>query len=232
MSDALDQARAILGLVRPIAALYVMTDGHYFNLPGVDVWDEPRNAMTYAGDLPVVAHPPCQRWCRLAGFVEFTYGIPKHQDGGTFEHALAMVRRNGGVLEHPAYSAAWPHFGIAKPPPEGGWVIADEYGGRTCHVEQRWYGHRARKATWLYAVRCDLLEFKWGHGPEPTAWISSCTKRGDGSYSRPRKGVDRMGKVERNATPLPFRDILIAMARSVRNTAAQSDVAHLKESKS
>ena len=32
-----------------IAALYVETDGCYFGLPGVDPWDEARDARLYAG---------------------------------------------------------------------------------------------------------------------------------------------------------------------------------------
>jgi hypothetical protein len=90
-----------------IAALYVQTDGVYAGLPGVDLWDEARDARTYAGPHPVVAHPPCQRWGR------FWHGSPRkpHQhtlgdDDGCFAAALASVRRWGGVLEHPADSRA------------------------------------------------------------------------------------------------------------------------------
>lgn len=201
-------------MTRPIAALYVMTGGHYFGLEGVDPWDEPRDAMTYTGTEPVVAHPPCTRWCRLAGFVEHTYGYKVGADGGTFRHALEVVRRNGGVLEHPAFSLAWPAHGLVAPPRAGGWALADTVGW-TCQVEQRWYGHRARKATWLYAVRCVRPELAWGRGPEPTAWVGSCTRRGDGSFSR-RTGVERMGKNERNRTPPAFQAVLLAMAQSVK----------------
>ena len=48
-----------------IAALYVETGGWYFNLPGVDPWDEALDARAYPGPHPVVAHPPCQRWGRF-----------------------------------------------------------------------------------------------------------------------------------------------------------------------
>ena len=41
-----------------IAALYVETSGSYFGLPGVETWDEAKDARGYAGVLPVVAHPP------------------------------------------------------------------------------------------------------------------------------------------------------------------------------
>lgn len=196
--------------MRNVVALFVAPMGCYFNLPNVDPWDESRDARTYAGGDPVVAHPPCARWCRLAGLVEARYGIKKHEDGGCFASALATVRRCGGVLEHPAFSDAWSVYGLARPPASGGWVRADDVGGWTCHVEQRWYGHRAKKATWLYAVRCDLPELQWGRGPQPEAWVSDCANHARG------KVVERMSKRERAATPPEFREVLLTMARSVR----------------
>jgi hypothetical protein len=45
-----------------IAAIFVETGGVYFGLPGVDPWDKVRDARSYPGPFPVVAHPPCQRW--------------------------------------------------------------------------------------------------------------------------------------------------------------------------
>ena len=48
-----------------IAALYVAKGGCYSGLPGVDAWDEERDARRYAGPWPVVAHPPCQRWGKM-----------------------------------------------------------------------------------------------------------------------------------------------------------------------
>ncbi len=40
-----------------IAALFVETDGPYFELDGVDPWDEKRDARRYAGPWPVVWRP-------------------------------------------------------------------------------------------------------------------------------------------------------------------------------
>lgn len=47
-----------------VAALYVERDGAYYGLEHVDPWDVERDARTYAGPWPVVAHPPCNTWCQ------------------------------------------------------------------------------------------------------------------------------------------------------------------------
>ena len=210
-----------------IAALYVETGGAYYGLPDVDPWDEARDARTYAGPHPVVAHPPCQRWGKM------WFGQPltvkrtgdrkvKGDDGGCFAAALDAVRRFGGVLEHPWGSHAWPHFNLNVPPREGGWVTADYLGGGrwgwTCCVEQGRYGHYARKPTLLYAVDCDLPSLDWGKsearldpavvermGLKRAKRLGEVGARGGGTNSKPRIG-----------TPDQFRDLLINMARSVQ----------------
>lgn len=80
-----------------IAALFVESLGVYANLPGVEVWDEKRDARLYAGPWSVVAHPPCARWGRYWGGAPTTYPRLKlGDDGGCFEAALDAVRRWGG----------------------------------------------------------------------------------------------------------------------------------------
>lgn len=196
---------------RTIAALFVQTGGSYFGLDGVDPWDEHRDARMYAGPHPVVAHPPCSRWCRLAGLVQARWGHAIGEDGGCFESALSSVRRWGGVLEHPAYSKAWPAFGLARPPTSGGWVPADFEGGWACYVEQGRYGHPAKKATWLYAHGVDLPSLRWGHVPdaEVKALVSWCGNRVRSGENRPR-----VGKAAASKTPEEFREVLLQMARS------------------
>lgn len=201
-----------------VAALYVEAGGGYY-VPGVDPWDVTRDARLYAGPWPVVAHPPCQRWGRYAtGSPRKPRQYQVGDDGGCFAAALAAVRRWGGVLEHPAYSKAWPTFGLGKPPTAGGWVRADRYGGWTCHVEQGWYGHVSNKPTWLYACSAVLPELHWGRGAQrihPRALELH-------GYERARRigmlamigGKDRTRL--RNATPPEFRDVLLGMARSCR----------------
>jgi hypothetical protein len=194
-----------------IAALYVQRDGAYYGIPDVDPWDEARDARRYPGPWPVVAHPPCKRWCALAGLVEHRYGYRKGDDLGCFAFALLAVRSWGGVLEHPAWSRAWPAFGLFAPSPDGGWTPADYQGGWTCQVEQGHHGHRARKATWLLVYGAPLPSLPWGksaaHG-----WVSW------GDYDR-YPNVERLGKRERAATPPAFRDVLLSIARSVPQPA-------------
>ncbi len=194
-----------------IAALYVETGGAYFGLEDVDPWDRVRDARLYAGPWPVVAHPPCARWCRLAGLVEHRYGIKRHEDGGCFAAALAAVKRWGGVLEHPAESDAWWFHLLPAPPRSGGWVRGI-CGGWACHVEQGHYGHRAPKPTWLYAHGCRLPDLKWG----PSGAVMGLNTWYPTARADPSKRRREVPKRERAATPPAFRDLLLGMARSVR----------------
>lgn len=194
-----------------IAALYVQPDGVYAGIDGVELWDEVRDARRYPGRWPVVAHPPCATWCKLAPVNQARYGIRVGSDDGCFAAALAAVRRWRGVLEHPAYSRAWRAHGLPWPPEAGGWQ-RDSDGGWCCYVEQGKYGHRARKATWLYAVGTDdLPAMRWGVSSRPTAWISSDRPRGVLNAL----GIAQLSKLEAAATPPAFRDLLLSIAATV-----------------
>ena len=201
-----------------IAALFVETGGCYFGLEGVDPWDEKRDARLYAGPYPVVAHPPCERWGRFwHGSTRKPHQFKLGDDGGCFEAALNAVRCYGGILEHPADSHAWRSFGLNAPPRSGGWIQADYDCGWTCCVSQGHYGHLSGKRTWLYANGVDLPELRWGPCEQrlhPTA----LAKHG---YEKARRigmmamvgGKDK--KRIRNATPLPFRDLLISIIHNI-----------------
>lgn len=180
------------GDARTVAALFCFADGAYSASSGVEVWDIRRDARLYAGPHPVVAHPPCRVWSRAQPDRSLV-----GKDGDCFRLALAAVREWGGVLEHPASSAAWTFYGLNKPPMAGGWVNADFGGLWTCHVEQGHYGHPCRKATWLLAFGCELPSLRWG----PSSALVSLA-----SGFRSDK--------DRSRTPGPFRDLLLAMARS------------------
>jgi hypothetical protein len=197
-----------------IAALFIEEGGCYSGLPGVDAWPESRDARLYAGPWPVVAHPPCQRWGRL-GLVNFVrYGGEHNRpgnDGGCFAAALAAVNAWGGVLEHPAGSYAWAAHGLLTPTGHGwnksgpGWV---------CKVCQSAYGHRAKKLTWLYYVGPELpplLNWRKPDGTHQVGWTD--TKRAKD------RNKPTLSSADAAATPIEFRDALLAMARSVTPAA-------------
>ena len=204
-----------------IAALYVETNGCYYGLPDVDPWDEARDARLYDGPHKVVAHPPCQRWGRYwSGGPSAKVRRKLGDDGGCFAAALASVRKWGGVLEHPEGSHAWRAFHLNLPPKNGGWIVADFRGGWTCCVEQGWYGHRARKATWLYANGIDdLPSLRWGKSPATgqfeDGFHSAAERRRimEGRRASQTGICKRLSKKERAATPTPFRDLLLSMVR-------------------
>lgn len=199
-----------------VAALFVETGGCYFGLPHVDPWDKRRDARLYAGPYPVVCHSPCERWGRYwSGGPNPTPRRKLGDDAGCFASAIASVRHWGGVLEHPEGSHAWRAFGLNLPPWTGGWVVADWQGGWTCCVEQGWYGHRARKRTWLYAHGVEFPSLFWESAP------GDFLRLDDGFHSVEERRraikcgvVGRLSKRERAATPEPFRDLLISIAAS------------------
>ncbi len=188
-----------------VAALFVATGGVYFDLPDVDPWDEKRDARLYDGPHPVVAHPPCERWCMLARLNEHRYGHKVGDDGGCFASALANVRRVGGVLEHPADTLAWKAFGLMRPR-RGAWFRDITDGTWTTEVHQSAYGHRARKRTWLiYVGDAAPPSLDWS-SPTPTAIVSKLHYH--------ELELPRLSSKEAKATPLDFRDLLLSIART------------------
>jgi hypothetical protein len=198
-----------------VAALFVDSAGCYAGHADVDVWDRGRDARLYGGSSPVVCHPPCERWGR------YWHGSPRkpHQyrlgdDSGCFKAALAAVRRWGGVLEHPAWTRAWPAFGLQAPFQEG-WTPfpGDEW---VCRVEQGHYGHMARKATWLFVKGPRPPELIWGPAPQRlNAWAVSTYGY---AYARRAGVMSYIGGKDKSAiraaTPPAFRDVLLDIARA------------------
>lgn len=173
--------------IAPVAVLYTQVGSVYESIEGCDCWGIDRDARLYAGPHPVVAHPPCGPWGRLA---QLTAGGPG-SDGGCAESAVAAVRRWGGVLEHPAWSGIFHRFGLAFP------GHYDAAGGWTIQVEQGWWRHPAPKLTWLYIVGCDRVDL-------PAA------------RPRALGRVKSLGRRARSATPPMFADWLVQLARRCR----------------
>ena len=201
-----------------VAALYVETNGVYYGLEDVDPWDEARDARLYDGPWPVVAHPPCARWSRLAGFTEYRFGLKRGEDGGCFLAALQAVRRFGGVIEHPAYSAAFSFYGLPKPIHYGGWTHSLLDLGASAYVEQGRYGLPVKKATWLYSYGLEQLpELEWGYTPDADG------ERPNGPWGGIDGWRDSWANGQKDAksrTPLAFRDVLLDLARTAGKVPA------------
>lgn len=186
-----------------IAALFVQPKGAYSEVPEIDLWDESRDARKYSGPHPVVAHPPCSRWCKpLAKVNQTRYGHKIGDDGGAFSSALYRVLSFGGVLEHPAHSYAWDHFGLLKPH-RGSWQSAGLYW--VTEVSQSAYGHKARKNTWLL--------YRGGSPPPPLDWSDPKGTHLTSWLQRTSRVAPRITKKEADKTPPAFRDLLLSIAR-------------------
>jgi hypothetical protein len=171
-----------------VAVLFARRDSVYKTLPGCDVYDIDRDARTWPGGCPVIAHPPCRAWGGLRHFAR-----PRPDEKALALFAVDQVRRNGGVLEHPTASTLWAAAGLPRP----GGTHRDSFGGWSLQVLQFWWGHRANKSTWLYIVGCEpanLPDFPLILGK------ASCV-------------VERIPKWEREATPPKFAEWLFKLAQ-------------------
>ena len=126
-----------------ISVLFAARDSVYKTIPGLDVWDEERNALNWPGGNPGIFHPPCRLWCMLRRFSS----APESEKELAW-WALAKVRRFGGILEHPAFTKFWDAALLPSPGQR------DDY-GCAISVDQFWFGHPSRKATWLYICGVD-----------------------------------------------------------------------------
>ena len=175
-----------------VAALYIDPRGPYPKLARdpddlwdapllVDCWDASRDARTYEGPHPIVAHPPCKHWSRLRHLALWTCASCKrscrHCDtlgdpdelpacpecGGELTgdwdcalRAVEQVRRWGGVLEHPAGSLLWKHDHCRLPEPS---VLKSDYS----------FGSGPIDAFGGYTIEVDQCEL--GHVARKCTWL-------------------------------------------------------------
>lgn len=181
-----------------IAALYIDPRGPYPHMPGVDAWDEKRNAWDYEGPYPVIAHPPCGAWSSLRHLRKSLADAP------CAVRALDQVRAWGGILEHPANST----FFDGNPPEAG---ECDKW-GFTIEVQQCDWGHVARKRTWLYLVGIPFEAIVLPLKREPTHWCSG----GGTGRGKPPPGIKICSAQQRRRTPPAFAEWLVALAEKAR----------------
>ena len=127
-------------MTQPIVTtvLFARKDSAYKNYKFFDVYDADRDARTYHGNNPVIAHPPCRAWGQLSHLAN-----PRVDEKQLAWYALSQVRLCGGVLEHPKRSRLWKESGILS-------CEVDAFGGYLIFIDQFHFGHVASKPTGLY----------------------------------------------------------------------------------
>lgn len=124
---------------KKVAVLCAATDTAYKSIPECDVFDKSRDARSFTGGMPVIAHPPCRSWSAFL----------RHQskpEAGERELAfwcIEQVKLNSGVLEQPAHSHLFAAAGLPLPGDRAG-------PGVTICIDQNWFGYVQRKRTWLW----------------------------------------------------------------------------------
>lgn len=194
-----------------VAALYVDTArGPYGAIEGVECWGQAtrngsqadlfaasRDARSYSGPHPIIAHPPCGPWGRF--WWNYKGGEGAKECG---PRAIEQVRRFGGVVEHPSESGLWKALGLPLPGDE-----QDSHGGRTVEVQQCDWGHPARKRTWLYMVGVGDLPSTPPPGEPSMVMVRLLRNDND---------LPEVPKRVRHLTPPAFAEWLVACARLAR----------------
>jgi hypothetical protein len=179
--------------------LFTRSDSIYIDL-GCDCWDITRDARGYRGSDPIIAHPPCRAWGRLRAMAK-----PRPDEKDLARFAVAKIRANGGVLEHPERSSLWLDQSMARPG-----YLNDPWGGWTLSVDQFWFGHLARKRTWLYIVGLDKKEI-----PGYPLKFDAITHWVGGPHKSTVKKL--VSKAQREETPLEFAKYLISIVEAIKS---------------
>lgn len=194
---------------RMVAALFVRADSIYKRMPGVDPWDIDRNAMDFPMACPVVAHPPCRLWGALR---QFSTALASEKALAPW--AVEVVRKCGGVLEHPITSRLW-HLPGMPPcqvdPLSWNRRYMDAFGGWYLDIDQFDFGHLAAKRTRFYicGIERRFVVIPWSTGAKPNHVVTNGydIRKGD---QRWRKEIT---KSDRERTPPMLAQWLINLAR-------------------
>ena len=175
-----------------ISVLCASRKSIYHTIPNIDVYDVDRDARTFFGSGPIIAHPPCRSWSlKLRHQAKPVEG---ERDLGLW--CCEVLKRNGGVLEQPAGSLLFSVGGLPIP----GTLAADLF---SIQVNQFWWGYRSRKSTWLCFSKIGKNEIDIPFRLEP--------KQSN------NKIFNRMSKNQRSMTVRCFAEWLIEIARKVRH---------------
>lgn len=178
----------------PVSVLFVQSNSIYKSL-NVDCWDKGRDARNYIGTNPIIAHPPCRSWGKLSHF-------SKHPDDepGLALYAISLIHKNGGVLEHPRGSRLFPTY-LPFPGKK------DAFGGFTISIDQFWFGHKAKKNTFIYICGTTLNDL-----PALPLRFDAIEHVINSSSRKKYCNIKEVSKFERSATPLNLAFWLIEVA--------------------
>ena len=169
-------------------ALFVRKDSAYKKRSSWDVYDADRDALSFNEEVqPVVCHPPCRAWGRLSHMAN-----PRQGEADLALWSIDMIRKNGGILEHPNGSRL---FG--KHLPDVG--ETDEHGGFTILIDQYDFGHVAHKKTKLYICGIDKADLPMLPPEDKT--LHYCEKGKLRSICGNVKGTTRCTQYQREYTP-------------------------------
>lgn len=188
-----------------IAVLCVRPDSVYKRRAGCDCFDKQRDARSFAGGMPVIAHPPCRAWGRLRHMAK---PAPGERELALF--CVNKVLENGGFLEHPAGSTLWDYCELPKPNES---TLSDHL--YTLQVDQYNFGHRARKRTWLLVkdVRRKSLPPMPIRPGDPEYVVNTTLRRGQPGH-RPS-----LSRRYREATPFELALWMVEAIRIEKNPA-------------
>lgn len=176
--------------MRDVAVLCAARNSIYHTLPGVVVYDAVRDARTFPGGMPIVAHPPCRAWSAYCAHQ--AKPLPGEKELGLW--CCDMLRECGGVLEQPAHSRLFEAGGLPAPCAmrEGLWSI---------QVDQAWWGDTRKKATWLCFSQIDPAAIE-------IPFVLRATSRGD------KRRWQLMSRNQRSATVPAMAEWLVQAARA------------------
>ncbi len=180
-----------------IPVLFTQENSNYDNYTIFDCYDLKRNALSYSGRVPIIAHPPCRLFSRLRAFST----APLSEKKLAF-FALSKVRQFGGILEHPRSSTLWINGNCNL---DGS---VDSYGGFLRSVDLSWFGFPAQKKTMLYF--CGIVP---GQLPPFPISLDAVTHV---ISSTSRSNKKEISKNMRSATPLPMIEYFIEVINIIK----------------
>lgn len=191
-----------------VAVLCCARKSVYKSVPGVECFDIDRDARTFDGGMPVVAHPPCRLWSAFCAHQAKSNNPDAERALGVF--CVEQVRAWGGIVEQPAHSRLWDECRLPRPidclyaAPE----TMDPRDGYSFEISQYWFGDSREKATWLWFSGLDKYAI-------PTLPFRLKAEGGD------RRTWQLMSRNTRERTPIAFAEWMVSCARLAKVMEAQ-----------